>query len=466
VKAAIRYVRKLAAIEKRRDDSDQELLRRFLDQRDEAAFAALVERHGPMVLAAGKRVLHNDHDAEDVLQATFLLFARKAGSIRRAPSVGSWLYGVAYRLALKLRAQTARQRTQERRIINQSSSEDGLEVTLKELQSLLDEELHKLPEKYRAPILLCCLEGKTRDEAALELGWKVGAVKIRLERGRELLRKRLLRRGVSASAVLLSSFLAPSTAAAVPLRLTAATVEASIKFAAGETAAEIASSTALTLVQTTLRTLAFARIRTLIGAGAALGLLGLGLAFAIVGHSLPKQTANNHRLVAIKKSEQSDMVAAFPAGPEETAGQQQPGPTIRGTLASTDLAKRTITVRRGEQKNQTFSANEAKVLIDGREVTLDDLKTSWRVALEISRDESSVRIIRVEGPTVTGTVHNVSVADGTITVLHGDNGRSASSFPVMENVRAELSRTTIGSRITLRLTLDRKNVVQIISAAP
>lgn len=194
-----------------------------------------------------------------------------------------------------------------------------------------------------------------------------------------------------------------------------------------------------------------------------IGLLGLGFAFAVIGRSPPLQaSANNLRAVAKEKPEAPAVVAAIPAGVQESDDQQEPGHIIRGTLAAIDPNERTITVRRGEQRNQTFSANEAKVLIDGREAAFDNLKTSWRVSLETNQDESSARIIQVEGPTVTGIIHDANVADGLITLLHGDNARSVSSFPVMENRRAELSRVTVGSRITLQLTTDRKQVVQII----
>lgn len=168
MKTILRYIRNLAAVESRRNLADAELLRRFIDERDEAAFAALVDRHGPMVLSACRRVLRNDQDAEDVLQGTYLVLARRANSIRRFNSVGSWLYGVAYRLALKMRAKNIRQRRQEEMAGNRTRADD--EVTSNEVSAILDEELQRLPEKYRVPLLLCCLEGKSRDEAAVELG--------------------------------------------------------------------------------------------------------------------------------------------------------------------------------------------------------------------------------------------------------------------------------------------------------
>jgi RNA polymerase sigma factor (sigma-70 family) len=194
---------------------DRELVRRFAARHDEEAFAALVRRHGPMVLRACRRVLHDRHAAEDVFQATFFVLSRKASSLRHAESVGSWLYGVAYRLALKTRGQIARRHAREGRAVIAKRVEDPLaELSVREAQVILGEELGCLPEKYRAPLVLCYLEGQTRDEAARWLGWPVRLVKSRLEQGRERLRQRLNRRGLSLSAALIATLLPEETAPA------------------------------------------------------------------------------------------------------------------------------------------------------------------------------------------------------------------------------------------------------------
>src|SRR5579871_1106294 len=161
------------------DVSDHELLRRFLGRQDEEAFAQLMGRHRPMVQSAALRVLGNWHDSEDVAQATFLVLARKAGSLRGKDSVACWLYRVAYYLALKVRAASARRQTQERQTVAKATPDGLEEIRLSEAQSLLDEELTKLPERYRAPLLLCCLEARTRDEAARQLGWSLATLKRR-----------------------------------------------------------------------------------------------------------------------------------------------------------------------------------------------------------------------------------------------------------------------------------------------
>ncbi len=189
--------------------SDRELLRRFAQERDQAAFANLVCRHGPMVLAVCRRILPHAHDAEDVFQSTFLTLARKAPARTWQESVGPWLHLVAYRLALKTRADAGR-RARLEPVAERTPPDDPLALAdQREASTLLHEQMSRLPEQYRAPLVLCCLENRTRDEAARQLGWSLGTFRRRLERGRQLLRDRLLRRGV-APAVLAAPNLPPS----------------------------------------------------------------------------------------------------------------------------------------------------------------------------------------------------------------------------------------------------------------
>ncbi len=181
------------------------LLERFAAEGDGAAFEALVARHGPMVLGTCRRMLGDGHDVEDAFQATFLVLARKAGSIRDADRLGPWLHGVARRVARRARAQSARRRAfegpgGEAHAVAVADGPAGPEAD--ELRSALDEELGRLPEKYRAPLVLCYLEGLTHDEAAGRLRWPVGTVRSRLAGGRDRLRGRLARRGLSPSAAL------------------------------------------------------------------------------------------------------------------------------------------------------------------------------------------------------------------------------------------------------------------------
>ncbi len=182
--------------------TDGELLERFVRQHEEAAFAALVQRHGPMVLSVCQRVLRHSQDADDAFQATFLVLAQKAHRLRRPGLLANWLYGVAYRTALHARQHAARRSEREREAAKRIVLSDDPERKRLALRRVLDEELHRLPEKYRAPLVLCYLEGKTNKEAARLLGWPSGSMAHRLARGRDLLRKRLEARLVGLTIIL------------------------------------------------------------------------------------------------------------------------------------------------------------------------------------------------------------------------------------------------------------------------
>lgn len=231
--AFLRHIRELLEPRPGADVGDGALLERFTRQQDEAAFAALVERHGPMVRGVCRRILGDDHDADDAFQVAFLVLASKASSIRRQQSIGPWLYQVAYHVAVKARAARSRQREQERQTMFNPRPDLPDDDGWRELGPALDEELGRLPAKYRAPLVLCYLEGKTNEQAARELGWPAGSMSRRLARGRELLRNRLAKRGVTAGAVGLGALAAGPATAAVPSALVGATVRAAVLINAG-----------------------------------------------------------------------------------------------------------------------------------------------------------------------------------------------------------------------------------------
>jgi RNA polymerase sigma factor (sigma-70 family) len=234
----LRDLHKLTDVARARDLNDGELLERFRVSREEAAFTVLVQRHGPMVWGVCRRILADPHDAEDAFQATFLVLVRKAGSIHKLGSVGSWLYGVACRVAVKARTRAATRRAQERRFVDMPRPDPVDERTWLELRAVLDEELSQLPEKYRAPVVLCYLEGKTHDEAARQLGCPRSSLSSRLGRARALLRQRLARRGLALTAGVLAAALAHKAGAAgMPALLMLFTIRAATRAAAGTAAA-------------------------------------------------------------------------------------------------------------------------------------------------------------------------------------------------------------------------------------
>jgi RNA polymerase sigma factor (sigma-70 family) len=214
--------------------SDAVLLGRFVDQWDQEAFRDLVRRHGPMVLGVCARILRDPHAAEDAFQATFLLLVRKAGSVRKRESVGPWLYGVARRVAIEARGVAARRPSTAPSDPEVPGVDEPDALERDERHAILHEELGRLPEKYRAPLVLCDIEGLTHEAAAQRLGWPLGTVRTRIARGRNLLGARLARRGLTPAAVLLALALLAETAAAVPPRLVEATVRAAARSAAGE----------------------------------------------------------------------------------------------------------------------------------------------------------------------------------------------------------------------------------------
>jgi RNA polymerase sigma factor (sigma-70 family) len=245
------------------DFADGQLLQRFAINRDEAAFRALLARHGPMVLGVCRRVLRDAQDAEDAFQATFLVLARKAGAIARPERLGNWLYGVACRTGRKARSLASRRHVHQRLVSDVLDPKTERESVPGGVRPILDEELTRLPQKYRLPLVLCYLEGKSREEASRQLGWSPGTVKGRLERGRELLRSRLLRRGVALSAGTLATLFAEEAALAkVPIMLSDTTVRSALVFAAGNAAAGMIPDRVASLTHGVLQMIFLNRLKT------------------------------------------------------------------------------------------------------------------------------------------------------------------------------------------------------------
>jgi RNA polymerase sigma-70 factor (ECF subfamily) len=215
--------------------TDGQLLERFLSRRDEAAFEALVYRHGAMVLSVCQRVLRHLQDAEDAFQATFLVLARKAASLRARELLGNWLYGVAYRTAMKARTMNARRRAREDRARVRRTPEAPKDGAWEELLPLLDQELSRLPDKYRVPVVLCDLQGRTRREVAAQLKVPEGTLSGRLTTARKMLARRLARSGLALSGGALAAVLSERAGSACVTRaLAASTARVAVLVAAGE----------------------------------------------------------------------------------------------------------------------------------------------------------------------------------------------------------------------------------------
>jgi RNA polymerase sigma factor (sigma-70 family) len=239
-------------------EADGELLLRFVLRGDEHAFSALVRRHGAMVLGVCRRVLRHDQDAEDAFQATFLVLARKARAVQKREAVSSWLYAVAFRTAQQLRAAQARRRARERQVeVLPEVAMPAAEII--DWRLVLDHELNRLPERYRAAVVLCDVRGEPRRAAALQLGLSDGTLSRRLTAGRRLLAERLIRRGVTLSTGALVLALAREASAAVPVRLTNLTVRAAVLVAAGRAA--VLTTPAVFLMHQVLRSMLMTKLR-------------------------------------------------------------------------------------------------------------------------------------------------------------------------------------------------------------
>jgi RNA polymerase sigma factor (sigma-70 family) len=235
--------------------SDRELLECFVASGNQVAFATLLDRHGPVLLSLCRRQLSDGHLAEDVLQATFLVLARKARTIRRRDNVAGWLYGVAQRLVRQARLSEAARSRRQRLAAAAAQPSSSTDPAWDEILLILDEEMRRLPERFRGPLLLCYLEGRTQDEAAKQLNWSLSTLRRRLESGRELLRTRMVRRGATLGAGLMASVVAPS---AVRAALTAELHQAVLTVAASAGSAAV-SPTILVLAHGELRMALFAK---------------------------------------------------------------------------------------------------------------------------------------------------------------------------------------------------------------
>jgi RNA polymerase sigma factor (sigma-70 family) len=288
----LRHLRRTAGIAEAAGLEDSQLLQRFLTSRDEAAFTLLVRRHGAMVLGVCQRLLSNSHDCEDAFQATFLVLLRSASSIRKHESLANWLYGVAHRTALKARTRSKRWHAHQRQVIVRPVADCDYDASQRELRSVLDEELARLPAKYRAPVVLCYLEGKTFTEAAAQLGCPAGTVSGRLARAREILRKRLTRRDITPAAGWEVVMLQPAAPTLVPASLMSSTLKSAVSLAAGSVAgASAIPGPVAALTEGVIKAMFLTKIKIL---AAVVGIGVIATGGVLVSAAMPTQTAVGH----------------------------------------------------------------------------------------------------------------------------------------------------------------------------
>jgi RNA polymerase sigma factor (sigma-70 family) len=276
----LQYLRRAVLLRDGEGLTDEQLLGDYLSRRDDRALGVLVRRHGPMVWGVCRRVLRNAHDAEDAFQATFLVLVRKAAAIASRELLANWLYGVAHQTALNARAAAARRKSRERQVAQMPEPEAVPQDPWSDLRPLLDQELSRLPDKYRAPIVLCDLEGKTRQEAARQLGCPEGTVAGRLARARVMLAKRLARHGLVLSGGALAGVLSPVGASAcVPASVVSSTIRASILFAVGPAAVAtgLIPARVATLTEGVLQSMLLSRFKIAVAGFLVVCALGIGV---------------------------------------------------------------------------------------------------------------------------------------------------------------------------------------------
>jgi RNA polymerase sigma factor (sigma-70 family) len=258
-----------------RDVTDGQLLEQFVAEGDELAFAALLERHGPMVMGVCRRVLAEPSDAEDAFQATFMVLVRRAASVANPRLLGNWLYGVAHRTALEARARILRRTAREKQAAYEPGVEPTPDIIWREVRHVLDEEVSRLPDKYRIPFVLCYLEGQTNEEAASHLRCPKGTILSRLATARERLRARLVHRGVALSSASLGLLLTEKTSAAVPAALSASTTQAATQIAAGHSLATVVPGQVAALTEGVIRAMFLNKLRVVTAAALMVALLGV-----------------------------------------------------------------------------------------------------------------------------------------------------------------------------------------------
>lgn len=434
----LHLIRRAVEDRRLRELPDQELLGRFYAQQDEAAFQALLRRHGPMVLDVCGGVLGNEADAEDAFQATFLILARKAGSIRKMASLGSWLHGVAYRTALKARAQSAtRQKHEARGTVRQASEPDDL--SWREVRQVLHEEVNGLPERFRAPLVLCYLEGATQEAAAVQLSLGKSALRERLERGRALLRTRLTRRGVGPAALLVAAaWPTVNASASMPVTLMVSTVKAASQFAAGRAAAGLISAKVATLAEGVLNTMLLSKIKTavvvLVGSALLLG-IGAGVSSHLALAENQKQAARELQQRDIDGDGKDTVVVTLP---HHITSQEWYLTKVDGnkhTISVSDAGSDKERLHIHQRHEARFFANgmsldglavakDATVFIDGKEGRFSDLRAGMRVSFQMAKDKSllaKVNATTLREPKALYVLKSVDAAKNTITVAIGEN---------------------------------------------
>jgi RNA polymerase sigma factor (sigma-70 family) len=389
--------------------TDGEVLGCFIEHRDDAAFAALVKRHGPLVWGVCRRLLSH-HDAEDAFQATFLVLSRKAASILPREMLANWLYGVARQVALHSSRTAARRRAKERQVAEMPEPAVAERDLWNDLQPLLDQELGRLPGKYRAVIVLCDLEGTTRNEAARQLGVPEGTVGSRLARARAMLAKRLTRHGLAVSGGGLAAVLSQKVAgASMPTAVVSATIKAADLDATGQATAGVISVKVAALTDGVLKTMFLNRLKI------ATVVLVVVLSFGMGGFGI---SLFHHSTLAAERGEGEEDAPKTPPAKEAnkpTTDQER----LQGIWEFVSVAYDDKTIRKGERPDlwKTFTVTGDKlrwvnVNSDGTEA-----EGHTRFKLDPSRKPKTIDLTALDGEGQGQVVLGLYELDGDLLKL-------------------------------------------------
>jgi RNA polymerase sigma factor (sigma-70 family) len=328
------HIRNQVAAHGEGEESDGALLRAFLSGNDQAAFEVLLRRHGPMVLRVCRRSLGHVHDAEDACQATFLVLARQARSIRKRESLAGWLHGVAYRMARQSKRAAARRHKHEARTTSSQPPDPGLCAAWREVQELLDEEIAGLPESLRTAFVCCCLENKSCAEVGRLLGVKESAVAVRLSRARKRLQQRLSRRGLALTTVLAAAAVgAGESLAALPRCLVGPTLRAAAGTAAGQPLAGVPAHV-ITLAEGVSQAMLLGKCKATAALLAGAALLGAALGLAVLRCAAAEPPARSGQAAAKEPGKESTPRA--PVAPEAKAREAKKTIKVRGQVLGPD----------------------------------------------------------------------------------------------------------------------------------
>lgn len=454
--AVERMVRKLR-VQSLATENDRELLEAFAHGGDEEAFAEIVRRHGPLVLGVCRRILGNVQDAEDAFQATFLVLAKKASSVAWRESVKNWLHGVACRIAMKARCKSIKRKQLDKNIERPIATAATPADAWSELRPILDQELQQIPSRYREVLILCYLEGKTRDEAAEQLGWSLGSVKGCLERGREMLRTRLAKRGIALSAALAAGLLSEATgsAAMITTSLQAATIQSAAHFAAGS----MLTSPAVYLAQGALNAMLVAKIKSasfamMLFFAATTALWGVSQMDG--GNGTPLSVVQVAHGQEIRREQGKD-------------GEKKKAADFFGMIKAIDLKQGTMAIQSlkdGDSNDVVFNLTSKDLKVEstlGEALKLADLTVGLRVHLELK--DQDITSMKVENPRVPGSITSVDVEKR---IIYARADRMNAEYSVARDAKfmingqqVPLMKLPLEQRVFLTLSFDKKTVLAV-----